>query len=499
MRTNLLILRGFNMDFKNNYDNLYSKNFTSTGKLRYLRDFRPVNPFISNKVTKFPIGFKGILGYLIRLILNEKNENIEDYTEFSETIISQILENGELSDENEKYFKELLYEYLLADKDEINILTPKFYSFIYPKKNTSNEEGIALFIRDIFLDNNGNIEKFKNFVNNSKSNNILIDLILNNINNHSGNITEKKYCCVDNEVINLFNEDFDFALKHEEWFMDNIELFFAYYYFYYNAKVIFKVNKEFSLLEDDINFVDYDEHLYYLLDWEHASKFNKTITGSGYDFLLDKSKYIYSQFTMIDHLNILIGDFYKENDDLINKEVLLLEDVYKFFNGLNEEDKNNFIHYLKKWIERCSEYHNYPLDEMPNELKELLKLLYKVLNNEKFYSSNGRSFTHYIENLENITTKYFAKSRRQFGFVLNVNKKFLLMITALSFNDYNNAESENSTKLKIKMDDLFKEYHKRGLYFDKNSEETIKELLNKLNLVDKKSDSGSAQYVRTIL
>ena len=52
---------------------------------------------------------------------------------------------------------------------------------------------------------------------------------------------------------------------------------------------------------------------------------------------------------------------------------------------------------------------------------------------------------------------------------------------------------------KIKLNDLFKEYERRGLFFDRYSKEEIVNLLNTWNLIDKKSDSGDAQYVKSVL
>ena len=39
----------------------------------------------------------------------------------------------------------------------------------------------------------------------------------------------------------------------------------------------------------------------------------------------------------------------------------------------------------------------------------------------------------------------------------------------------------------------------RGLFFDRDSKNKIIELYEKLNLIEKKSDSGDAQYVRANL
>lgn len=52
---------------------------------------------------------------------------------------------------------------------------------------------------------------------------------------------------------------------------------------------------------------------------------------------------------------------------------------------------------------------------------------------------------------------------------------------------------------KIRLVDLYKEYERRGLYLDNTSKEYLQEFFTKLNLIDKKSDSGDAQYVKRIL
>ena len=52
---------------------------------------------------------------------------------------------------------------------------------------------------------------------------------------------------------------------------------------------------------------------------------------------------------------------------------------------------------------------------------------------------------------------------------------------------------------KIKLKDLFERYEERGIYFDNTSKSEVVNLLTKLNYIDKKSDSGEAQYVRRLL
>jgi len=46
---------------------------------------------------------------------------------------------------------------------------------------------------------------------------------------------------------------------------------------------------------------------------------------------------------------------------------------------------------------------------------------------------------------------------------------------------------------------MFIEYQNRGVFLDNTSKELLQEYFAKLNIIDKKSDSGDAQYVRRIL
>ena len=52
---------------------------------------------------------------------------------------------------------------------------------------------------------------------------------------------------------------------------------------------------------------------------------------------------------------------------------------------------------------------------------------------------------------------------------------------------------------KLKLNNLFEEFEKIGLSFDRDSKMKIIQLYEKLNLLEKKSDSGDAQYVRSVL
>ena len=126
---------------------------------------------------------------------------------------------------------------------------------------------------------------------------------------------------------------------------------------------------------------------------------------------------------------------------------------------------------------------------MPNEFEDLFSIYLKSI--EDSYSLNKTrhgTVSRYKIIIDDLGRKYFLKRRGRFGYMFNLNQEMLILITAICIKDD-----------KIKITDLFDEYEKRGIFFDRDSRESIVELFNKLNLIDKKSDSGDIQYVKSIL
>ena len=113
-----------------------------------------------------------------------------------------------------------------------------------------------------------------------------------------------------------------------------------------------------------------------------------------------------------------------------------------------------------------------------------MDILLETLNE----SLQRKQISLFTLNLEEIAKPYFLKRRGSYGYVLNINRDMLLMLTALCVKDN-----------KIKLNQLFKEYEKRGIFLDKYSKVEVVDFLTKLNLIDKKSDSGDAQYVKPVI
>ncbi len=459
------------MDFSQNYENLLKQmNYKrDEGKVTH-NNFKssPLLPFQTRhpERVKFDNGFSSILGEFTRIELNKKWVDNFDMTQIVTDIIGNdsVITNGY----GEK-LEGILQQYLF-NENELNILNPYLFSYIplSDNKQAIGEKDIALFLRDIFCQDN---EELIDFFEISKSNHAVINLILSNITKLEDKISEVKYKSVLNNIVDLFNEDITFAIKHEKFLINNISNIFELYYFFYVSQLVLKLNKDYNEYDEDI------EELYFLLDWESVSKNRKTVNGYGWRFLQNKSDNLAAKISVVDQINILFGC----------ETYSLLSDIQKQYDTLSIEDQNEFIEYLKRWISDYRDARGFDTITLPNELEELTNVLFESLNDKKGIGVEIRT-SRYPLNLEEVTKKFFAKRRGRYGLVLNITRDMLLTVTALCVKDK-----------KIKLQQLFSEYEKRGLYFDKYSKEEIESFLTKLNLIDKKSDSGDAKYVRPVL
>lgn len=471
------------MDFEDNYKKLLKQmnvNYEKRSLKHTVGRNTPLFPFKSNssKVATFDKGFYPILGEFSRLFLNKKLNYNYDLKSLIENIDKNNEEYFDVEESTENYLVKLIEEYLFNEKGNLKILNP--YLFLYlPLSEGSQlnaEREIALFLRDIFFINPLN-QNLLDFFNNKETNDLIIKLILNNIPNLETEQVSTKYYCLLNNIYYVFNEDINFITGYKEYLMENIDKIFAYYYFFYISQLVLKLNRGF---DDNLEM----DELYYLLDWESISKNRKTL-DKGYGLLKDKSYSLFSQVGLIDQLNTLIGT-----------NGLLKDDLFNYYNNLSFEDKNNFLIYLKKWIccykwinnfDSSKKYEEEYLKDLPDNFMDLVNELYNSINNEDYGIRYQQKYAYRL-NLKNIAKKYFLKRRGSYGYVLNMDRDMLLVITTLCVKDK-----------KIKLNQLFKEYERRGLFFDRYSKNEIVKLLNELNLIDKKSDSGDAQYVKPIL
>ena len=422
--------------------------------------------------------FNHCIGAFCRLIYNKKLNNEELNLEDIDLFIKDV----EVNSSDKIALKSIIKEIFFDEHGNMNTFHPKLLNYINMPKSDYNAS-LAKFLYDVLLnDEEGNKvkEKIKDCFD-YKPDNVIELLILTNLPQlKEDKKLETSYKCVCPNVSNLFKEDLYFILNDPELFTNEFENLLKYYYFFYISQFAIKVSNLFDANRNTI------EEVYFNLDWETVSK-SRTSYALGWKMLESNLKMLFTHVNILEMLNAndnIVDKYdYIDINEAINKcssfeKVVLYQNITNikkaYINAVTDVDWNEYISVDK-----------YKDDDIKQELYDLFKRIdYQFIKSlrKKPYESYRKWFEEYCKS-------NFLRRRGSLGYTLNMTQERLLFITKLCIKD----------KEKIKLKDLFEEYKKRGIYFDRDSQSKIVDLFEKLNIIEKKSDSGDAQYVRSIL
>lgn len=458
------------MDYQENLNNLLKivryKEDKNKITLKFNDEYK-LFPFQTREPNrpKFDSGFKKIISEFSRI---NSSEDIDK--EFNnEILIKEILSNDkiDINEEDYPYLEALIKDYLIDKDNELKIVHPCLYRYVSKTQDESNkgEMDIAQFFNEVFFEDIDIKEYFNSKDYENSAYTIISHLIIDNLPELKKKTITPLYINKLEYVTKVFKEDMTFALEHKDFLNKNIENIFSYYYFYYTTQLSLKIFTE-------ENTLDKCEEIYYLIESEIASKNRKTIEN-GYKRIKNNNKSLLYKVYTLEYINKLLGTQGKIRPELID-----------YYNQLDKKEQIEFIAIFKQFIETYNKttdnYEAVPSDDFEN----LMIYFYKKLLEIKDQSPNSR-FSSYFED---IGKKYFLKRGGRYGNILSLSQEMLLTITTLCVKEE-----------KIKLKDLFERYEERGIYFDNTSKSEVVSLLTKLNYIDKKSDSGEAQYVRRLL
>lgn len=429
-------------------------------KIRYERNFAgKLLPFYTRNPerAKYNNGFKGVLGVIAKDSLNKESEFVVDYYAYQNEIANKIIVDEGL--DKEKIIQTLF---------NIEALTAISHPYVLPYQptidNTSEKKGeieVGVFINNLFdLRNN---KKWIRFISSKEIKNVVEGIVINTL----PDIPEKKnksrrFIFFNKEYYRtLMNQDLNLLLDHRDFCIKYIDLFFSYYYFFYVTQTIIKIGKK----KNSNEIIPF----YYALDTEKVSGTRDSVKN-GFNKIKEESKYLLVNNDVTDYLNELINT----EKYYLTSEILEPSFVYKnkltvnLAQFLDEyqiiKDKNDNVH--------------------ENDLASNISLLSKWLLEDLDSATRGR----FPLSVEEIGKLYFLRNRGRLGSVLNAREDLVLLFTALIV----------GKKQKL-LKDVFEGFEVRGMFFDRLTREEIVNMYERMNLLDKKSDSGDAQYVKPIL
>ncbi|MGF7071692.1 DNA phosphorothioation-dependent restriction protein DptG [Priestia megaterium] len=427
--------------------------------------------------------FRGITGAFSREITSKKNPSFN-----KNSVFEKILSIVSHEEKNRTTLLNVIDEIFFDEDDELVIAHPQFFNYIVSDKKQSD---IGKFLASIFSTEEART-KFANSYN-YKPKNVLLKLLHDSLPHlEDADNGKDNYVNYIEHIRIQFEKDFLFLLQNEKLFMEHFQQLLQYYYFHYINQLILRLDNFFKETSDVIP-------LFYNLDWENRLQSRRSYE-EGWKVVDSKLNKLFAHVNCLEMINCIQGkeEFmsYKQFDNYIreldehqreklNEELVALIKEYK-----DRVPDVTWEEYKDKVPDVTSEEYKDPNKNCNEKLKATVKSLFYHIDFQFKHSMSRKNVPkEFSKGFHEFAKKTFLKQSGPLGYTLNLKQEYIIFLTKICI-------GENR---KLALNDLFKEFEYRGVYLDRDSRRKLVELYEKLNLLEKKSDSGDAQYVKYIL
>jgi DNA phosphorothioation-dependent restriction protein DptG len=281
-------------------------------------------------------------------------------------------------------------------------------------------------------------------------------------------------------IISNFRNDLQLLNRNEKDFIKNINRLFQYYFYFYVTQLAFYLN-------DSLEGKKNDHRLFYSVDWESLSE-SRDAFQYGLQLLKNCDSKIFQHAVCIELLQFIEGlDIFK----------FTYEELFEYYSSINDRNKEQLINSINevykiyteiiesKWdiFETNHKHHHGADDALHRAIYKLYKAIeFQFDNSERYRARDG-----YGNWLIEYGQKVFGKKRGRLGYTHALSQDYILMFVKLAITE---ADAN-----RIRLADMWGAFSKRGISFDQFSQKEIVNFLDRNNMLEKKSDSGDAQYV----
>lgn len=443
--------------------------FTHKTNVRY--NLFPYNT--KDQADKILADFDGILGAFFQEIYSvETPNNIS-----REDIIKKICDNVSFPENSLDRYKleNILRELYFANDHSLKCNNLNTFKYISCAKNVSK---ISEYIVSTICDKEAITTAL---VNHKRTTSNVMDTL---VEKYLPKLSSKKpgieYLSLFPQIKELFTKDLICLIENSNTdFSDYIQLI-SYYYFFYTSQVILRLNEFFSPGDDIIP-------LYFCMGWEKTSK-GRACYNQGWHRLEDLLNEIFSHAVLLEMLNQTgldkkysykdILDEYNSSDDERKNEIFsCIESIKTKYRNCYAPDDN---------FEDNAKYEpsSYAKDDVETLIKEFhsdIVLQFKKSSRQRANEAFQKGFSQFCKD-------NFLQNRKKNGLILVLNEEQLILFTKIII----------SKKDKMRLNELFDEFARRGIGMDKPTHDCVIEYYERLNIIEKKSDSGDAKYVKGI-
>ncbi|MBQ3784037.1 MAG: DNA phosphorothioation-dependent restriction protein DptG [Lachnospiraceae bacterium] len=417
--------------------------------------------------------FSGVVGAFSRIL-----SNINLKKGLDKELLKTTMKSKMSTDCSDKDFEQLFRIVENMYFEDGKLLPVNTKALCYIDSNISQQQ-VAEYLYSLFIENTGLEEKYSAMTE-SEDTNVLEKLVFDSLENDkgTGKISIQQADCFLPYVKEVFIKDFEVLTKNTGNYQKNINRFLAYYYMFYVTQLAVKLGRFERGKRDEI------EKIYLTLYDEVVTRVRPGYEY-GWKYVKEKISHMFSHSVL---LELLSHNIEHSHVDYIG--------LYEKFRNTEEDEKvAEEIEWIRKsyqeWIvmdySGCK--HDYDKDSdcmVSNEVKKLFDVIdYQFLNGgrKSHYNGYNKKFSEFVQ-------KNFGKFRGVNGYTLSLHDSDIIMFTQIIL-----EENEG----RIRLAKMFDEFELRGLLFDRDSRKRITELYEKMNLLEKRSDSGDAQYVKYIL
>lgn len=444
-----------------------------------------VLPFSSNPSSAVDrgAGIEGPTGLFFRILENEEVSEIENPQSTERAVETYLSSQKKMSDQQVATFIDIMKDILFIN-GSLNIPDTSFFKYLpivpnnesIPKKTRDKYKSGQTKLANLLCSLCENEIDFSDHDNTNLFTKVLKEALVS-VNTGCGKgakATEAYY--VLSYVKKSFNEDLKWLMSLDSSVViRHIHLFLHFYICYELLQSIPKLTYKNRNTEKK-------EPFYFILQSEKASASHDGVRNWKEKMpkgLLDK---IFGHSQALDILNSVLGrsvGFYKEIiDSLVQTPFEENKDACESLLNIYQKEKRNVFSNRSSESASIGE-----IDTSVSSYEEFVKKLEQLCVGLQSPSYISRMRKKIID----ILTIRFLQLRRG-NYVLVLDNEMLLFLIAMI------------TKSKrVKVEDMYNKFNEYGIIFNLGTKTAIESYLLKLNLLDRKSDSGEAQYVKIVL
>lgn len=277
----------------------------------------------------------------------------------------------------------------------------------------------------------------------------------------------------------VFLDDLQYILENSNRTKEYLVELLEYYYFFYTSQTCLQLDR---FLEGDRSDL---VPLYFSLDWEKTNRARKCYTD-GWKRLEKSIWQIFVHANVLEILNqrksedrydyISIGQMISADpslDSIIASQIYPLTEAYRMA------------------ITDCGEMRDLCRSDGESDVAEAeIRFLFNSIKTQFSFSDSRHGVDQkYSNKFRAFCSNKFLKNRYSNGLMLNLTEAKIIFLTKICIKSRDN----------MRLNEVFQQFELRGIFLDASSKEQVMYYYEKLNLIEKKSDSGDAQYVKRIL